>query len=163
MKLKNYLWTNCWSKKNILQYYSEWEIQDISLKLLWSATQECKMCFLSIPTLIPHRRKKRNACSLLNTSYNVVTKQYIFILWINAFPAFLAKTEVTDSSEMKTKQKSQRNSQIHSVFPWCMNKFCYRVIHPLILCWRSLRLSPVLKGSEGNWSMYSLLKLTLVQ
>ena len=45
-----------------------------------------------------HRRKKRNACSLLNTSYNVVTKQYIFFLRITAFPAFLAETEVTDSS-----------------------------------------------------------------
>ena len=26
------------------------------------------------------RKKKRNACSLLNTSYNVVTRQFIFVI-----------------------------------------------------------------------------------
>ena len=77
--------------------------------VFWSVTQECKMCFLSIPTLIPHRMKKRNACSLLNTSYNIVTKQYIFVLRIKAFLIFLAKTQVTDSSQMKTKQKKPHN------------------------------------------------------
>ena len=41
------------------------------------------------------------ACSLLNTSYNVVTKQCIFVTWIKAFPAFLAITEVIDSSKWK--------------------------------------------------------------
>ena len=35
--------------------------------------------FSFVSTLIPHRRKKRNAYSLLNTSYNFVTKQYIFV------------------------------------------------------------------------------------
>ena len=53
--------------------------------VFWSVTQECKMCFLSIPTLIPHKRKKINACSLLNTLYNVVTKQYIVVTWIKVF------------------------------------------------------------------------------
>ena len=95
---------------------------------------------MQFPTLIAHRRKWRNACSLLNTSYNFVTKQYIFVLWIKASPAFLSKTEVTDSTW--TKQKSQRNSQIHLVIPWCMNIFSYRVIDPLIRCWRSLGLGP---------------------
>ena len=79
-------------------YTLRWDPWASRKAVLWSATQECKMCFLSIPTLIPHKRKKRNACSLLNTSYNVVTKQYIFVLWMKAFPAFLAKTQVTDSS-----------------------------------------------------------------
>ena len=49
----------------------------------WSATQECNMCFLLIPSFIPQkRRRKRNACSLLNTSYNVVAKQFILKICI---------------------------------------------------------------------------------
>ena len=49
----------------------------------WSATQECNMCFLLIPSFIPQkRRRKRNACSLLSTSYNVVAKQFILKICI---------------------------------------------------------------------------------
>ena len=113
----------------------------------------------------PHK-VKRNACSLLNASYNVIAKQYIFVLWMKAFPHFWLKQRSQIRPKLKqnkTKQKSLRNSQIYLVVPWCTNKFCYRVIHPLIRCWRSLLLGLGLKCSEGNWPMYSRLKLTLVQ
>ena len=41
-----------------------------------------KMCFLLIPSFIPKKEKKekRNASSLLNTSYNEVTKQFMFVI-----------------------------------------------------------------------------------
>ena len=79
--------------------------------VVWSATKEYKMCFLLIPSLIPQKRIKRNACSLLNTSNNVVTKQFILVLWIKAFLVFLVKRwgHRFVSNENKTKQKSQRD------------------------------------------------------
>ena len=73
--------------------------------------KECKMCFLLIPSLIPQKRIKRNACSLLNTSNNVVTKQFILVLWIKAFLVFLVKRwgHRFVSNENKTKHNKNHN------------------------------------------------------
>ena len=38
-----------------------------------------------------NKKKKEMLRSLLNTSYNVITKQFIFVIWIKAFPVFLVK------------------------------------------------------------------------
>ena len=51
----------------------------------------------------PRTKKNRNACSLLNTSYNVVTKQFFLSCEWKLVWYFWWKHEVTDSSQMKTK------------------------------------------------------------
>ena len=81
----------------------------------WSATQECNMCFLLIPSLIPQkRRKKRNACSLLNTSYNVVTKQFILKICIQYkfFQIGASKIEIRCSSSENTFNFGHCNTKI---------------------------------------------------
>ena len=39
----------------------------------------------------PKKTRRKNPCSLLNSSYNIVTKQFIFAIWIKAFPVFLVE------------------------------------------------------------------------
>ena len=75
------------------------------------------------------RKKKEMVRSLLNTSYNVKTKQFIFVIWIKAFPVFLVErwSHRLVANENKRKQKSQRDQQIYLVMLWCMNIFCYHV------------------------------------
>ena len=63
------------------------------------------------PRWFPKKRIKRNACSLLNISNNVVTKQFILVLWIKAFLVFLVKRwgHKFVSIENKTKQNKNHN------------------------------------------------------
>ena len=80
----------------------------------WSATQECNMCFLLIPSLIPQKRRKKNACSLLNTSYNVVTKQFILKICIQYkfFQIGASKIEIRCSSSENTFNFGHCNTKI---------------------------------------------------
>ena len=57
------------------------------------------------------RKKKEMVRSLFNTSYHVITKQFIFVIWIKAFPVFLVErwSHRLVGNENKTKQKSQRD------------------------------------------------------
>ena len=64
--------------------------------------------FFSIPTLIPHKIiiiKKEMLVACIISYLNC----FFFVMWINAFLTILAKTEVTDSSQMKTKQSKNHN------------------------------------------------------
>ena len=111
--------------------------------------KRAKFVFFWFPRWFP-KKEKKNAFSLLNTSYNVVTKQFIFVIWIKAFLVFLVKTwsHRFVPNENKTKQAkittrladSFGNSMVHDNI-LCMTIFCH-VIYPSILCWGSLRFGP---------------------
>ena len=110
-------------------------------------------------------QKKRNACSLLNTSYKVVTKQFIFVIWIKAFPVFLVKTwsHRFVPNENKTKQTK--------ITTRLADSFGNSMVHDNILLSCNISFDPLLrkssfrflKCSERDWPMYSLLRVTLVQ
>ena len=82
--------------------------------------RSAKCVFFWSPLLIPKKenKKKRNACSLLNTSYNVVTKQFIFVLRIKAFPVFLVKTWGHRFVPNENKIKQNKNHNETSRFIW---------------------------------------------
>ena len=73
--------------------------------------KSAKCVYFWFPRWFPQKRIKRNACSLLNTSNNVVTKQLILVLWIKAFLVFLVKRwgHRFVSNENKTKQNKNHN------------------------------------------------------
>ena len=56
--------------------------------------KSAKCVFYWFPRWVPKKKKKKEMVrSLLNTLYNFITKQFIFVIWINAFsvrltPAF---------------------------------------------------------------------------
>ena len=50
------------------------------------------------------QKVKRKPCSLLNASYNVIAKQYIFVLWMKAFPHFWLKQR----SQIRPKWKQNK-------------------------------------------------------
>ena len=51
--------------------------------------KNAKCVFFSFPRSFP--KEKKNACSPSNTSYDVITKQFIFVIWIKSFPVFLVE------------------------------------------------------------------------
>ena len=69
--------------------------------LWWDPRASKKICALighrrmqnvfSFDSLVHSQKKKKNACSPSNTSYDVITKQFIFVIWIKSFPVFLVK------------------------------------------------------------------------
>ena len=72
--------------------------------------KSAKCVFFWFPRWSP-KKKKEMLRSPLNTLYNVITKQFIFVIWIKAFPVFLVKrwSHRLVANENKTKQKSQRD------------------------------------------------------
>ena len=110
-------------------------------------------------------KKKGMLRSLLNTSYNVITKQFIFVIWIKAFLVFLVKTwsHRFVPNENKTKQAK--------ITTRLADSFGNSMVHDNILLSCNISFNPLLrksssrslKCSERNWPMYSLLRLTLVQ
>ena len=69
-----------------------------------------KCVFFWFPRWFSKKEKKRNACSLLNTSDNVVTEQVIFVIWIKAFPVLLVKKgHRFVPNQNKTKQNKNHN------------------------------------------------------
>ena len=81
--------------------------------------KSAKCVFFWSPSLIPKKeKKKRNACSLLNTSYNVVTKQFIFAIWIKAFPVFLVERWGHRFVPNENNTKQNKNNNETSRFIW---------------------------------------------
>ena len=54
----------------------------------------------------PQKNKKKEMLVACIISY---LNSFFFVMWIKAFLTILAKTEVTDSSQMKTKQSKNHN------------------------------------------------------
>ena len=83
----------------------------------------------------PKKEKKRNASSLLNTSNNVVTKQFILVIWIKDFLVFLVKRwgHRFVLNENKTKQRSQceRNWPMYSLLKLTLVQECKRMYEVL--------------------------------
>ena len=126
--------------------------------------KRAKCVFFWFPRWFP-KKEKKNAFSLLNTSYNVVTKQFIFVIWIKAFLVFLVKTwsHRFVPNENKTKQTK--------IITRLADSFGNSMVHDNILLSCNISFNPLLrkssfrslKCSERNWPMYSLLSVTLVQ
>ena len=110
------------------------------------------------------KEKKRNSCSLLDTSYDVVTKQLIFFIWIKAFPVFLVKTWGHGFVPQWKQNKTKTTTRL-------ADSFGNYMVHENILLSCNICFDPLLrksssrslKCSERNWPMNSLLRLTLVQ
>ena len=88
------------------------------------------------------KKKKRNACNLLNTSYNVVTKQFIFVIWIKAFLVFLVKTwsHRFVPNENKTKQTK--------ITTRLADSFGNSMVHDNILLSCNISFDPLLRESS---------------
>ena len=81
--------------------------------------KSAKCVFFWFPRWFPKKeKKKRNGCSLLNTSYNVVTRQFVFVIWIKAFPVFLMKTWGHRFVPNENKIKQNKNHNETSRFIW---------------------------------------------
>ena len=127
-----------------------------------------KCVFFRCPRWFPKkkrkRKKKRNSCSLLDTSYDVVTKQLIFFIWIKAFPVFLVKTWGHGFVPQWKQNKTKTTTRL-------ADSFGNYMVHENILLSCNICFDPLLrksssrslKCSERNWPMNSLLRLTLVQ
>ena len=61
--------------------------------------------------------------SLLNTSYNFITKQFIFVIWIKAFPVFLVKRW-----SHTTTQKKRIEEQLNCFWNMCPKPFTWAEI-----------------------------------
>ena len=128
--------------------------------------KSAKCVFFWFPLWFPKKKPRRkNPCSLLNSSYNVVTEQFIFAIWIKAFPVFLVERWghrfVPNENDTKQIKITTRLA----------GSFGNSMVHENILLSCHISLKPLLrksssrstKCSERNWATYSLLRLTLVQ
>ena len=75
--------------------------------------KRAKRVFFWFPRWFPKKKKKKKGIlgSLLNTSYKVISKQFIFVIWMKAFPVFLVKrwSHRLVLNENKTKQNKNHN------------------------------------------------------
>ena len=82
-----------------------------------------KCVFFWFPRWFPKKKKKDMLRSLLNTSYNVITKQFIFVIWIKAFPVFLVKRW-----SHTTTQKKRIEEQLNCFWNMCPKPFTWAEI-----------------------------------
>ena len=102
--------------------------------------KSAKCVFYWFPRWVPKKKKKKEMVrSLLNTSYNVITKQFIFVIWIKAFPVFL----VIRWSHTTT-QKKRIEEQLNCFWNMCPKPFT----------WAEIKENFFPTGSATIWTLF---------